>query len=67
MEEVEKNIMTMRALVSGDGEVEPNADQISQMAIEICNEDVISLFIHKLPILGWDVSCSYSILQRDLL
>ncbi|CDP18002.1 unnamed protein product [Coffea canephora] len=54
MEEVEKNIMTMRALVSGDGEVEPNADQISQMAIEICNEDVISLFIHKLPILGWD-------------
>ncbi|XP_027150848.1 calcium-binding protein 39 isoform X3 [Coffea eugenioides] len=54
MEEVEKNIMTMRALVSGDGEVEPNADQISQMAIEICNEDVISLFIHKLPILGWE-------------
>ncbi|KAL3502368.1 hypothetical protein ACH5RR_036817 [Cinchona calisaya] len=54
MEEVEKNIMTMRVMLSGDGEVEPNSDQAVQMAIEICNEDVIALFIHKLPILGWE-------------
>lgn len=57
MEEVEKNIMTMRVMLSGDGEVEPNADQVLQIAMEICNEDVIALFIHKLPILGWEVSC----------
>ncbi|XP_042064679.1 calcium-binding protein 39-like isoform X1 [Salvia splendens] len=54
MEEVEKNIMTMRTMVSGDGEVEPSADQITQLALEICNEDVISLLFHKLPILGWE-------------
>lgn len=56
MEEVEKNIMAMRIMLSGDGEVEPNTDQVSQLALEICNEDVIALFIHKLPILGWEVS-----------
>ncbi|KAL1543183.1 calcium-binding protein 39 [Salvia divinorum] len=54
MEEVEKNIMTMRTMVSGDGEVEPSADQITQLALEICNEDAISLLFHKLPILGWE-------------
>lgn len=54
MEEVEKNIMTMRIMLSGDGEVEPNADQASQLALEICNEGVVALFIHKLPILGWE-------------
>ncbi|KAI5677691.1 hypothetical protein M9H77_08641 [Catharanthus roseus] len=54
MEEVEKNIMAMRIMLSGDGEVEPNTDQVSQLALEICNEDVIALFIHKLPILGWE-------------
>ncbi|XP_057771854.1 uncharacterized protein LOC130991582 [Salvia miltiorrhiza] len=54
MEEVEKNIMTMRTMLSGDGEVEPSADQITQLAFEICNEDAISLLFHKLPILGWE-------------
>ncbi|CAI9097109.1 OLC1v1033431C1 [Oldenlandia corymbosa var. corymbosa] len=54
MEEVEKNIMTMKIMLSGDGEVEPNADQVLQLAVEVCNEDVIALFIHKLPILGWE-------------
>ncbi|XP_042037447.1 calcium-binding protein 39-like [Salvia splendens] len=54
MEEVEKNIMTMRTMLSGDGEVEPSADQITQLALEICNEDAISLLFHKLPILGWE-------------
>lgn len=54
MEEVEKNIMTMRVMLSGDGEVEPNADQVSQLAVEICNEGVIALFIHRLHILGWE-------------
>ena len=43
-------------MLLGDGEVEPNAEQVSQLAEEICKEDVISLLIHKLSILGWDVS-----------
>lgn len=56
MEEVEKNISSLRGMLSGDGEVEPNADQAVQLALEFCKEDVISLVIHKLHILGWEVS-----------
>lgn len=54
LEEVEKNFSTMRCMISGDGEVEPNVDQISQLALEICKEDVIALIIHNLHILGWE-------------
>lgn len=54
LEDVEKNVMAMRVMLSGDGEAEPNHDQVSQLAFEICNEDIISLFIHKLPILLWE-------------
>ncbi|KAK4372494.1 hypothetical protein RND71_007878 [Anisodus tanguticus] len=54
MEEVEKNIVAMKVMLAGDGEVEPNPDQVSQLTLEVCNEDVIALFIHKLPILGWE-------------
>ncbi|KAG0495700.1 hypothetical protein HPP92_000391 [Vanilla planifolia] len=55
LEDVEKNIVSMKQMLSGDGETEPNQEQISQMAVEICKEDVISLFVQKLPSLGWDV------------
>ncbi|MBA0650276.1 hypothetical protein Goklo_017714, partial [Gossypium klotzschianum] len=55
MEEVEKNFVTMRCMLSGDGEVEPNVEQVSQLALEISKEDVISLVVHKLPILGWEL------------
>ncbi|XP_010905745.1 uncharacterized protein [Elaeis guineensis] len=53
-EEAEKNILSMRQMLSGDGEAEPNQEQISQIALEICKEGVLSLFVHKLPSLGWD-------------
>ena len=46
----------MKVMLLGDGEVEPNVDQILQLAVEICKEDVISLFFHNLSILGWEVS-----------
>ncbi|KAK8623837.1 hypothetical protein V6N13_065200 [Hibiscus sabdariffa] len=54
MEEVEKNFVAMRCMLSGDGEIEPNVDQVLQLALEISKEDVISLLIHKLPDLGWE-------------
>ncbi|GAV63344.1 Mo25 domain-containing protein [Cephalotus follicularis] len=54
LEEVEKNFVTMRCMLSGDGEVEPNVEQVSQLALEVCKEDVLALLIHKLPILGWE-------------
>lgn len=66
MEEVEKNIMIMRTMLSGDDEAEPNAEQITQLAVEMCNEDVISLLFHKLPILGWEVSKFYSFNKATL-
>ena len=59
LEEVEKNFGTMRCMLSGDGEAEPNIDQVIQLAQEICKEDVIALLIHKLPILGWEVSLCF--------
>lgn len=51
-------------MLSGDGEAEPNQEQISQIALEIYKEGVLSLFVHKLPSLGWDVSflLTYTIL-----
>ncbi|KAM7258866.1 hypothetical protein ACFE04_014607 [Oxalis oulophora] len=54
LEEVEKNFSTMRSMLSGDAEAEPSVDQISQLVLEICKEDVIALLIHKLQILGWE-------------
>ncbi|KAK7303199.1 hypothetical protein RJT34_14101 [Clitoria ternatea] len=54
LEEVEKNFVTMRTMLSGDGESEPNLDQVSLLVEEICKEDVLTLLIHKLPILGWE-------------
>ncbi|XP_068333156.1 uncharacterized protein [Pyrus communis] len=69
LEEVEKNFTTMKCLLSGDGETEPNMDQVSQLALEICKEGVFDLLIHKLPILGWEarkdlVHC-WSILMKE--
>ncbi|KAF9592176.1 hypothetical protein IFM89_012670 [Coptis chinensis] len=50
LEEVEKNFLSMRQLLSGGREVEPNLEHVSQFTIEICKKDVIGLFIHKLPL-----------------
>ena len=58
MEEVEKNFVSMRCMLCGDGEVESNTDQVSQLALEVCKEDVLALMIHKLPNLGWEVSAA---------
>ncbi|XP_057956747.1 uncharacterized protein LOC131150174 isoform X2 [Malania oleifera] len=71
LEEVEKNFVTMRCMLSGDGEVEPNMDQVTQLALEICRENVLTLLIHKLPILGWEarkdlVHC-WSILLKQMV
>ncbi|XP_024986360.1 calcium-binding protein 39 isoform X2 [Cynara cardunculus var. scolymus] len=54
LEEVEKNFGAMKVMLLGDGEVEPNVDQIIQLTVEICKEDVVALFFHKLSILGWE-------------
>nr|CAD1833845.1 unnamed protein product [Ananas comosus var. bracteatus] len=69
LEEVEKNIVSLRQILSGDGESEPSQEQIQQLALEICKEDVLSLFVQKLPTLGWearkDLVHSWCILLRQ--
>ncbi|KAM0850529.1 hypothetical protein ACQ4PT_053015 [Festuca glaucescens] len=55
LEEVEKNISSLRQVLSGDGETEPNQEQVLQIALEICKEDLLSLFVQNLPSLGWGV------------
>ncbi|KAK9086648.1 hypothetical protein Syun_029042 [Stephania yunnanensis] len=54
LEEVEKNLLAVRQMLSGDGEAEPNAENLSLLTTEVCKEDVLGLFVHKLPILGWE-------------
>ncbi|GJN33282.1 hypothetical protein PR202_gb21863 [Eleusine coracana subsp. coracana] len=54
LEDVEKNVLTLRQTLSGDGEVEPNQEQVLQIALEICKEGVLSLFVQNLPSLGWE-------------
>ncbi|EPS69534.1 hypothetical protein M569_05231, partial [Genlisea aurea] len=54
LEEVERNVALIRFMLSGDGEIEPSPDLIAQLTVEVCSEDLISLLIHKLPILGWE-------------
>ncbi|KAF6177033.1 hypothetical protein GIB67_040931 [Kingdonia uniflora] len=44
----------MRQMLSGDGEVEPNAEHVSELTSEIYKEDALSPLIHKLFILGWE-------------
>ena len=45
----------MRHTLAGDGEVGPNQEQVLQIALEICKEGVLSLFVQNLPSLGWEV------------
>ncbi|KAF6165418.1 hypothetical protein GIB67_017900 [Kingdonia uniflora] len=54
LEEVEKNFSLMSQMLSGDGEVEPNAEHVTQLTDQIYKEDTLSLLIHKFPILGWE-------------
>ncbi|CAA6668960.1 unnamed protein product [Spirodela intermedia] len=71
LEDVEKNFVAMRQLLSGDGDGEPNEEQILQFAQEMCKEDVLSLFVHKLSMIGWnsrkDLAHCWGILLRQMV
>jgi len=54
LEEVDKNLLAMRQMLLGENETEPNSEQILQLAIEACKEDLLELLVQKLPILGWE-------------
>ncbi|XP_048499396.1 uncharacterized protein LOC104890521 isoform X3 [Beta vulgaris subsp. vulgaris] len=69
LEEVGRNLSTMRLMLCGDGESEPSTDQILQLALEICKEDVIPLLVHKLHLFGWqarkDLVLCWSVLLKQ--
>jgi calcium binding protein 39 len=65
LEDVEKNVFTLKQTLSGDGEVEPNQEQVLQIALEICKEGVLSLFVQNLPSLGWEVW--YFLIDYDVI
>ena len=65
LEDVEKNVFTLRQTLSGDGEAEPNQEQVLQISLEICKEGVLSLFVQNLPSLGWEVW--YSSIDCDVI
>ncbi|KAJ6319181.1 hypothetical protein OIU76_014498 [Salix suchowensis] len=54
LEALEKNFVTLRCMLCGDGEVELTMDQVLRLALEVCKEDVLALMILKLPYLGWE-------------
>eukprot|EP01018_Ginkgo_biloba_P025962 Gb_11217 [translate_table: standard] len=54
LEEVDKNLQAMRQMLLGDGETEPNSEQILQLTLEACKEDLLELLVQKLAILGWE-------------
>ncbi|KAH9312274.1 hypothetical protein KI387_027309, partial [Taxus chinensis] len=54
LEEVDKNLSAMRQMLIGDSETEPNSEQILQLAIEACKEDLPELLVLKLSTLGWE-------------
>ncbi|XBI66451.1 hypothetical protein VPH35_046024 [Triticum aestivum] len=58
LEEVEKDISSLRQVLSGDGEAGANQEQVLQIALEICKEGVLSLFVQNLPSLGWGMGWS---------
>ncbi|GLJ07472.1 hypothetical protein SUGI_0067880 [Cryptomeria japonica] len=54
LEEVDKNLSAMRQMLLGDSETEPNPEQILQLLLETCKEDLPELLVLKLSTLGWE-------------
>ncbi|PWN23099.1 Mo25-like protein [Microstroma glucosiphilum] len=44
-EDVSKNLSQMKAILYGDGENEPQAEQVAQLAQEVYNQDVLQLLV----------------------
>lgn len=44
-EDVSKNLSQMKAILYGDGESEPQAEQVAQLAQEVYNQDVLQLLV----------------------
>ncbi|CAM6121586.1 unnamed protein product [Calypogeia fissa] len=54
LEEVDKNLVAMKHMLLGEGDAEPNPEQVSQLTVEACKDDFLELLVQKLPTLGWD-------------
>ncbi|UZJ52661.1 hypothetical protein CBS101457_001981 [Exobasidium rhododendri] len=47
-EEVSKNLVQMKLILYGDGETEPQPEQVAQMAQEMYNNDVLQLMVQSI-------------------
>ncbi|KAL3683077.1 hypothetical protein R1sor_001099 [Riccia sorocarpa] len=54
LEEVDKNLVAMKHMLLGEGDAEPNPEQVSQLTFEACKDDFLELLVQKLPSLGWE-------------
>ncbi|BBN16066.1 calcium binding protein 39 [Marchantia polymorpha subsp. ruderalis] len=54
LEEVDKNLVAMKHMLLGEGDAEPNPEQVSLLTVEACKDDFLELLVQKLPSLGWD-------------
>lgn len=67
LEEVDKNLVAMKHMLLGEGDAEPNPEQVSLLTVEACKDDFLELLVQKLPSLGWDVRFLSSFLVFFLL
>lgn len=54
LEEVDKNLVAMKHMLIGEGDVEPNPEHVSQLTVEVCKDDFLELLVQKMPTLGWE-------------
>lgn len=54
LEEAEKNLASIKQMLLGDAETEPNLEQTSQIVLEACRDDILEILVQKLPLLSWD-------------
>ena len=55
-EEISKNVTAMKQILQGDGEHEPNPDNVAQLANEIYASGLIPLIITNLPRFEFEVT-----------
>lgn len=54
-EEVSKNLFQMKIILQGDGETEPQPDQVAQLAQEAYNNDLLQLVVQSISRFDFEV------------
>lgn len=57
-EEVSKNLFQIKYVLQGDGETEPQADQVAQLAQEAYNNDLLQVMVQSIAKFEFEVGCA---------